>query len=70
MLTVAIINCREHDIRGQRDDIPVIAFARMFITEPVGYESGSEDDLYVEMLGVAEPGDESGVLHDYPVLYR
>ncbi|HEX6011248.1 MAG TPA: Tad domain-containing protein [Geminicoccaceae bacterium] len=70
VLTVAILNCREHDIRGQRDDIPVIAFARMFITEPVGYESGREDDLYVEMLGVAEPGDESGILHDYPVLYR
>lgn len=70
VLTVAVVNCRQHNIQGQRDDIPVIAFARMFITEPVGYESGKEDDLYVEMLGVAEPGDESGVLHDFPVLYR
>jgi hypothetical protein len=70
VLHVAIINCVEHDIRGQRDDIPVIAFAEMFLTEFVGYEGSSTDDLWAEMLGVADPGDESGVLHDYPVLYR
>jgi hypothetical protein len=70
VLTVAVVNCRENDIRGQSSQVPVVAYARMFITEPVGSAAPSEDDLYVEMLGVAMPNDQSGIVHDYPVLFR
>jgi hypothetical protein len=69
-LIVAVINCIEHNVQGSTDDVPVIAFARMFLTEPVGYESSNEDDLRVEMLGVAEPGGDDGILHEFPQLYR
>jgi hypothetical protein len=67
---VAVINCLEHDIRGRTDDVPVVAFAEMFMTEPVGMDGASTDDIWVEMLGVAEPGGDDGVLHDFPQLYR
>jgi hypothetical protein len=65
VLIVAVVNCVEQAIQGNRDNVPVVAFARMFMTEPtVG------GDLYAEMLGVLQPGGEDGVLHDFPQLYR
>jgi len=69
-MVVAVINCLEHEVQGSTDDVPVVAFARMFLTEPVGTEASNEDDLWVEMLGVAEPGGDDGVLHEFPQLYR
>ncbi len=68
VLIVAVINCLEHDVHGNTDDVPVVAFAEMFMTEPVG--GPPEHDLYAEMLGVLEPGGDDGVLHDFPQLYR
>ena len=68
MLIVAVINCLEHNVQGNTDDVPVVAFAKMFMTEPVG--GPPENDLYAEMLGVLEPGGDDGVLHDFPQLYR
>jgi Flp pilus assembly protein TadG len=68
-LIVAVLNCLEQDLRGNRDDVPVLAFARLFITEPIDTPPGP-NDLWIEMLGVAEPGDETGIVHDFPVLYR
>lgn len=70
MLVVAVVNCLEHGISGSTEDVPVEAFARMFMTEPVGLDGASTDDLWFEMLGVAEPGDQSGVVHDFPQLFR
>ena len=67
-LIVAVVNCLEHNIHGNTDDVPVVAFAKMFMTEPVG--DAPDHDLYAEMLGVLEPGGEDGVLHDFPQLYR
>jgi hypothetical protein len=67
-LIVAVINCMEHNVHGNTDDVPVVAFAEMFMTEPVG--DAPDHDLYAEMLGVLEPGGEDGVLHDFPQLYR
>ena len=40
----------------------------MFLTEPVG--EPPDQNIWAEMLGVVDPGDESGILHDYPMLYR
>jgi Putative Flp pilus-assembly TadE/G-like len=68
VLIVAVINCIEQNIHGNRDDVPVVAFAKMFLTEPAGDSPSS--DLYAEMLGVLEPGGKDGVLHDFPQLYR
>jgi hypothetical protein len=68
VLIVAVVNCIEQGIQGNRDDVPVVAFARMFMTEPVG--DGPEDDLYAEVLGVVRPGGNDGVLHEFPQLYR
>lgn len=70
LFVVAVINCVEHNIQGSADDVPVEAFARMFMTEPVGLDGASVEDLWFEMLGVAEPGDQSGIVHDFPQLYR
>ena len=69
-LIVAVINCVEQGINGAVNDVPVIAFADMFLTEPVGIDATNEDDIWAEMLGVIEPGTDDGVLHEYPQLYR
>jgi hypothetical protein len=68
VLIVAVVNCIEQGIQGNRDDVPVVAFARMFMTEPVG--DGPDHDLYAEVLGVLQPGGDDGVLHEFPQLYR
>jgi hypothetical protein len=60
----AVVNCLAHNVHGNEDNVPVIAFARMFLTEPVS----NADDVFVEVLGVAEPGDAD--VHEFPVLYR
>ncbi len=70
VLIVAIVNCLEENIHGATTDVPVKAFARMFMTEPVGLDGSSTEDIWFEMIGIAEPGDQSGVVHEYPVLYR
>lgn len=70
LLVMAVINCLEHGVNGNASDVPVIAFAKMFFTEPVGIEGAGFDDIYAETLGVIEAGDADGILHDYPVLYR
>jgi hypothetical protein len=48
----------------------VLAFAQMFFTEPVGMDGSNTDDIWLEMLGVVDPGGDDGVLHDFPQLYR
>ncbi len=68
VLIVAVVNCIEQGLHGNRDNVPVIAFARMFMTEPVG--DAPDHDLYGEVLGVLQPGGDDGVLHDFPQLYR
>jgi hypothetical protein len=69
-LLLAVVNCLHEDLHGSEGGriVPVIDFAKMFITEPV--LGSSESTLWVEMLGTVEPGDESGILHEFPVLYR
>jgi len=52
----------------RRDDVPVVAFARMVMTEPVS--ESLDHHLDAEMPGMLEPGSEDGVLHDFPPRYR
>lgn len=53
---------------GSSDPLPVAAFARFFITEPVA--SGPEDTIWVEMVDVFEPGVRNDVSRDLVQLYR
>ena len=53
---------------GSSDKLPVTAFARFFITEPV--EKGKEDAIWVEMVDVFEPGVRNDVSRDLVQLYR
>jgi hypothetical protein len=53
---------------GSSDRLPVTAFARFFITEPI--ENGKDDTLWVEMVDVFEPGVKNDVSRDLIQLYR
>lgn len=68
ILTVAVINCLQNQIKGNTNGVPVTAFARMFMTEPVGL--CVSDDLYAEILSAAPPSNIGSVLHQHPVLHR
>src|SRR5215471_12170500 len=49
---------------SRRAKVPVAAFAKLFLTLPLG----SKTDLYVELVGLVRPGD--GVSYDVVQLYR
>jgi Flp pilus assembly protein TadG len=70
VLLIAVINCKEHNIQGSANDVPVEDFALMFLTEPIGLGGASVDDVYGEMIGIVKPNTSSGVLHEFPILYR
>jgi len=86
VLTMAVVNCGAIGLRGQTSNtqtysgIPAVAYVEMFMTEPIGLDedangnvvdlSNSKNDLYGEVVGLIEPGDQSGVLHVNPVLFR
>ncbi len=53
---------------GSSDKLPVAAFARFFITEPV--ESGKEDTIWVELVDVVEGSSDGGTSRDIVQLYR
>ncbi|HEX6978894.1 MAG TPA: pilus assembly protein TadG-related protein [Alphaproteobacteria bacterium] len=72
VLLVAIINCKEHGVKGSADNIPVESFAMMFLTEPVGADPSDPQisDIYAEFMDFVEANDETGILHELPILYR
>jgi hypothetical protein len=71
VMYVAVVNCVEQGLNGSESDVPVLTFAKLFLTEPVQIGgSGNKFQIWGEMLGVVESGDESGIVHEYPVLYR
>jgi hypothetical protein len=66
---VAVINCVEHGpLNGNSSGVPVLAYAKMFLTHPA--EGGSEPTIYAEVISAVEPGTDSTVLHDIVQLYR
>jgi hypothetical protein len=81
VLIVASANCIEHEdeLRG-RSSVPVLKFVKVFMTEPIGvtaYDTlypafGNNDNktLFYEFVSEVDPGDDDGILHEYPVLYR
>ena len=66
----AVINCVEHGpINGNSSGpIPVEAFVKSFLTEPVAV--GPNFDTYLEVIDTLRPGADDGILHDQVQLYR
>ena len=70
----AVLNCQELDAEyglsgSSSPPLPVEAFAKFFLTEPVG--SGSDQDIFAELVGIIEPGNSSaGLVRDIVQLYR
>lgn len=64
---IAVINCRELGLHG-RQTVPVIAFLRVFLTEPV--TEPSQVQIVGEIIDVVQPGADQVVLHDIVQLYR
>lgn len=59
VFVAAAIDCGANNIQGAAQDVPVQEFVRIFLTEPVGYATGTfldtEDfDIHIEVLGSAE----------------
>jgi len=68
-MPVAVINCiADGPINGQEVGVPVVAFAKMFLTH--ASEGGSDQTIYAEMVGILQPGIDDEILHDIVQLYR
>ena len=69
LMPVAIINCiADGPMNGNTDNVPVVAFAKMFLTHAA--TGGSDQTIYAEMVGVLQPGIDDVILHDIIQLYR
>lgn len=68
VLYFAIVNCSQQGLNGNRDDVPVAAFGKAFLTEPV--LAPPNDEIVIEVIDVVRPGADDGVLHEIVQLYR
>jgi len=70
-LYFAVINCIEHGpLNGNSaGDLPVEAFIRGFLTETVS-DPPDGPEIFLEIIDIAVPGANDGVLHDIVQLYR
>jgi Flp pilus assembly protein TadG len=78
----AVLNCRALDASstygpiqgGSGNKLPVIAFAKFFITEKVSGDknntSEADGDIWAEMVGIDMPGQANSVARDVVQLYR
>jgi hypothetical protein len=72
ILNIAVINCNSNLPPalplggGNQTDVPIAAFARMFLTKPV---DGAQDDISAEILALAAPGTPK-TFFDQVQLYR
>lgn len=66
VLHFAVVNCGYHDIHGNAENIPPVAFVKAFLTEPASDTS----DIFLETIEVAKPEVNSSVMHDVIQLYR
>jgi len=71
VFTGAILNCKAlaSDLNGHAAALPVVAYGRFFLTEPVDKNDGT---IWAELVEVLEPGTPSGkqVIRDTVQLYR
>jgi Flp pilus assembly protein TadG len=75
ILYAAVLNCEELGLAGHETGLPVVAFIKMFMTQPMTKLPGTgqideDDTLYVEMIDVVKPGTDDAVVHDIVQLYR
>lgn len=75
VVQLAVVNCIENQaaLLDPEADIPVEAFAEVFLSEPAGnnqWWSGSGNDLYIEMIGRVRSSTPEDTLREYSVLYR
>jgi Putative Flp pilus-assembly TadE/G-like len=57
VLYSAIVNCQSLGmVGGAQSNVPVAAFGKLFLTLPL---QRSQTDLYVEIIGLVKPGDDS-----------
>ena len=76
IIYAAVLNCDDLDLTGgSGDTVPALTFIKMFITQPMTKLPGTghtdeDDTLYVEMMGIVDPGVDDEVVHDIVQLYR
>jgi hypothetical protein len=74
ILILAVINCVASGVNGNANNIPVVAYVKVFLTEPVGLDStgapSSSKAVYGEVIDVVKPNDVTGVVHIFPILFR
>ncbi len=79
-VTVAVINCNLHDVRGNSRDVPVVTWADIFLVQP-SYARGQggkftrQDEIYGEVIGetdISRVGAPIGptIRRDVPYLVR
>ena len=73
VVQVAVVNCRAYrnDLRDG-DEVPVVAYADMFLTEPAGNtrRGANADELDIEVIGLINPNLPENKVRDFPVLAR
>jgi hypothetical protein len=74
ILYAAVIDCQTEMGPGANTGVPVEAWLKLFISEPVnsvdGDPANTKDAIFIEIVNVLEPGQDSEVLHDIVQLYR
>lgn len=56
-LSVAVINCRAHNVRGNSPDVPVREFMDVFLVQPsLDRDRTRKDEIYVEVIGKTKSG--------------
>lgn len=79
-MTVAVLNCNFHDVKGNSPDVPVLTFIDVFLVQP-SYARGSggkfskKDEIYAEIIGesdISRAGAPIGptIRRDVPYLVR
>lgn len=79
-MTIAVINCDEHNVSGNSTDVPVRRWVDVFLVQP-SYDRGSagrwskKDEIYVEVIGetdISRVGAPIGptIRRDVPYLVR
>jgi hypothetical protein len=83
VLYLAVVNCHCPDATctplsgasvNNRGGVRVVAYVKVFLTEPVGFDFAgawnNAREVYGEIVDVIKPNDASSIVHVYPVLYR
>ena len=78
VLIVPVVNCLANGVTWSKKNIPIIGFAELFLSEPVGLRANGwpdpafpfSTDVYAEFVDMVKPGNDGGTLRDLAQLYR